>query len=171
MRRGTSLIEATVFLAIGLLVIVLAMSLHARLGHHDTWNAAWLSSVESVLSAWDHVGTDLRCAAGHAEVTERGLEVDRSVAATGASTEHVSYLPGVGRGLERAGRALPGVKVDALKVRWRDETAGLLDVGLESGGDRVEASAVNRHTAALTMTVQLVDRARHAEFPSWVDGE
>ena len=174
MRRGTSLIEAVVFLAVGLMVLALTAFFHARLTRHDTWNAARLSATESLLIAWEHIQLDLACAGpGHVLPTEdgRGLAVERAKAPRDARTEPIDYASGPARSCQRAGRALNAVRLDAMQFTWRDEATSLLSVRLVSGGDRVESGGVTHEPTILSADVQIAGRARHAEFPSFVDND
>lgn len=173
MRRGTSLLEAIVFLFIGLIVLSMAACLHARLTRHDTWNASRLSATESLLVAWEHIQLDLACAGpGHVEPGEDGhsLAVERALTARqGQGTESVEFALARGRTFTRGGRAVNAVRLDAMDFAWADEKTSVLAVHLSTGGDRVEKGGVAHLPTELIAQVQVTGRARRAEFASWAD--
>jgi hypothetical protein len=174
MRRGISLIEAVVFLLVGAIVLGIVASMNARLARHDVWNASRLSALESVLLAWEHIQVDLACAGrGRVEPGEdgRSLAIERAASARGERTESIEYAKGTSRALQRAGRPLGSVRLDAAEFAWRDEPSSMLQVRLASGGDRIEAGVVASAESVLTADVQVTGRARRAEFPGWVDEE
>lgn len=172
MRRGTSLIEALVFFAVGAGILVLLAQLAVRLTQHDTWNASRLSSVESLVMAFEQIQLDLACSAtGAVTPSDDGLSIERASAAGGA-TEAIAYERGARRTLIRAGRPLYASKLDEARFDWADPRAALLAVHLVSAGDRVERSGtVQNSPLVLDAQLQVTGKARREEFAGWVDGE
>lgn len=173
MRRGTSLVEALVFFAVGAGILVLLAQLAVRLTRHDTWNASRLSSVESLVMAFEQIQVDLACSAsGAVSPSGEGLSIERARAADGGATEAIVYERGASRTLTRAGRPMYASKLDEARFDWADPGAALLTVHLVSSGDRVERSGtVQNSPLALDAKLQVTGKARREEFAGWVDGE
>lgn len=87
----------------------------------------------------------------------RGLSVERATAAHHPLTETVDYALAA-RACTRAGRALGGVRLDAMQFAWRDEAGGLLAVRLSASG-----------APDLTAEHHVAGHAGRARFPSRVD--
>jgi hypothetical protein len=156
--HGTSLVEASVFLLVGLIVMGLTATLHARFVKHDTWTGARLSALESVLATWERLRNDLACSAtGRVGFTDAAFEVERATSPAGDRSETVHYERDTTKSVRRSGRPLAGAHLDALGFGWASEKTSVLMVNLAAGGDHVAAA------------VHVVGRARRAEFASWVE--
>lgn len=172
MRRGTSLVEALVFFAIGAAILAILAQLHVRLTQHDTWNASRLSATESLVMAFEQIQLDLACSAtGAVTPSDEGLAIERAKSADASTPETIHYQRGARRLLTRAGRPLYAARLDEARFAWSDEKAGVLDVHLVSAGDRVEQSgAVQNQPLTLDAKLQITGKARREEFAGWVDG-